>query len=71
LGRGEPYTVGKFIDFIEKATGKRAIKKMMPMAKGDVLITYANISKARKMIGYDPKVTLQSGIDRFVKWYVN
>jgi len=71
LGRGQPYSVGKFIEFIEEATGKKAIKKMMPMANGDVLITYANISKARKMIGYDPKVTLQSGIDRFVKWYVN
>jgi UDP-glucuronate 4-epimerase len=71
LGRGEPYSVGKFIDFIEKATGKRAIKKMMPMAKGDVLITYANVSKAKRLFGYNPKVSLEEGINRFVEWYKN
>jgi UDP-glucuronate 4-epimerase len=71
LGRGQPYTVGEFIEFIEKATGKKAIKKMMPMAKGDVLITYANVSKAIEMIGYRPQVTLEDGIHKFVQWYKN
>ncbi len=71
LGRGQPHTVGKFIEIIEEATGRKAIKKMMPMAKGDVLITYANVSKAMKMIGYSPKVSLEEGINRFVVWYKN
>ena len=71
LGRGQPYTVGEFIRFIEKATGKKAIKKMMPMAKGDVLITYANVSKATTLVGYRPQVTLEDGINKFVKWYKN
>ena len=61
----------KFIRFIEKATGKKAIKKMMPMAKGDVLITYANVSKATTLVGYRPQVTLEDGINKFVKWYKN
>ena len=71
LGRGQPYTVGKFIEIIEKATGVMAIKKMMPMAKGDVLITYANVSKANRLVGYNPQVTLEEGINKFVEWYKN
>lgn len=71
LGRGQPHTVGQFIEFIEKATGKKAIKKMMPMAKGDVLITYANVSKASRLVNYNPQVTLEDGIRKFVKWYSN
>ena len=70
LGRGEPHTVGKFIEAIEGALGKKAIKMMMPMARGDVLVTYANVSKARKLIGYHPKVSLEEGIRKFVEWYV-
>ncbi len=69
LGRGQPYTVGKFIELIEKATGVTAIQKMMPMAKGDVLITYANVSKANRLIDYNPQITLKEGINKFVQWY--
>ena len=69
LGRGQPYSVGQFISIIEKATGKKAIKKMMPMAKGDVLITYADTSKAKSLLGYNPKVSLEEGINKFIKWY--
>lgn len=69
LGRGQPYSVEEFISFIENASGVTAIKKMMPMAKGDVLITYANISKAKKLIGYNPQITLEEGINKFVEWY--
>ena len=69
LGRGQPYSVGQFISIIEKATGKKAIKKMMPMAKGDVLITYADTSKAKSLLGYNPKVSLEEGIHKFAEWF--
>ena len=39
------------------------------MAKGDVLTTYADVSKARRMLGYKPKVSLKEGIGKFVEWY--
>jgi UDP-glucuronate 4-epimerase len=39
------------------------------MQKGDVMITYCDTSKAKKLLGYDPKVTLRDGIKEFVKWY--
>ena len=71
LGRGQPYSVGQFISIIENVTGKKAIKKMMPMAKGDVLITYADTSKAKSLLGYNPQVSLEEGIHKFVEWYKN
>lgn len=69
LGRGEPQELMTFIRTIETATGKKADLNFQPMAKGDVLTTYADVSKARRLLGYDPKVSLQEGIERFVKWY--
>ena len=41
----------------------------MPMQPGDVPITYADISRARKLLGYEPQVKVDEGIPVFVKWY--
>lgn len=41
----------------------------MPRQSGDVDITFADISKAKEIIGYEPKVTFEEGIRKFVKWY--
>lgn len=69
LGRGEPQELMTFIRTIEAAVGKKAVIRYKPMAKGDVLTTYADISKAVHLLGYDPKVSLQEGIELFVEWY--
>ena len=69
LGRGEPQQLMTFINTIERAVGKKARLDLQPMAKGDVLTTYADVSKARRLLGYDPKVSLQEGITKFVEWY--
>ena len=69
LGRGEPQELMTFIRTIEDAVGKKAVLKYEPMAKGDVLTTYADVSKARRMLGYEPKVSLKAGIGKFVEWY--
>lgn len=69
LGRGEPRELMEFIHTIEDAVGKRARLKYMGMSKGDVLTTYADISKANRLLGYAPKVSLKEGITKFVKWY--
>ena len=71
LGRGEPQKLMTFIRTIEQAVGKEARLDFQPMAKGDVLTTYADISKARKLLGYEPKVSLKEGIKKFVHWYNN
>jgi len=49
--------------------GKKAIKKMMPMQKGDVAETFADISKAQKMLGFRPKTSVDEGIKKFINWY--
>ncbi|NIS62363.1 MAG: NAD-dependent epimerase/dehydratase family protein [Proteobacteria bacterium] len=68
---GESRTV-KLIDLIrmlEETLGKKAIIEGLPEQRGDMPITYANIEKARKKLGYAPRVSMKEGIGRFVDWY--
>ncbi len=68
---GDSKTIGllEMIREIESALGKKADLKFMPAQPGDVDITYADISKARRMLGYEPKVFFEQGIRNFVAWY--
>lgn len=68
LGNDRPEELMTLINQIEAATGKTAIKTMMGMQPGDVERTWADISRARAELGFDPKTSLQAGIDAFVKW---
>ena len=73
----EIYNLGEFhttrlidlIRMLEGALGKKAIIETLPEQKGDMPITYANIKKARKMLDYAPRVSMEEGIGRFVEWY--
>lgn len=69
IGESEPVTLNEMIKTIEKAVGKKAIIDRMPMQPGDVDRTYADITKARQLIGYDPKTSFDEGIQNFVNWY--
>ena len=70
LGESEPITLNQMIQEIENAVKKKAIIEKMPMQPGDVDRTYADISKAKKLIGYEPKTTFREGINNFVVWYL-
>lgn len=70
LGGASPVCLNDLIKIIEACVGKKAIVNMLPLQPGDVQMTYANISKARCEIGYDPKYDLESGIRNFVEWYM-
>jgi UDP-glucuronate 4-epimerase len=54
---------------LEKALGKRAAIDYQPLQAGDVPITYADIGKARSLLGYEPRTQIEEGIERFVKWF--
>jgi len=54
---------------IEKALGKAAQVTEHPPADGDVPRTLADITRAREVLGYDPKVTVPEGVPQFVAWY--
>lgn len=71
LGDSEPVELKAFISIIERVTGKKAIVNKMPMQKGDVLMTYADISKAKRLLNYNPKIKIEDGIKLFVGWYKN
>lgn len=69
LGNNKPVELNKFISIVEGLAGKKAIINSLPMQSGDVDITYADIKKARKLLGYDPKTSFEDGMKQFVEWY--
>jgi len=69
LGRGKPVRLADFIKLIEKELGKKAKKILMPLQKGDVPKTWADISKAKRKLGYRPKVEIEQGVKRTIDWY--
>jgi len=68
LGESQTISLSRMIGTIEKALGKRARKEILPLQPGDVEQTYADITKAKKMLGYDPKTNFVEGVNRFVEW---
>lgn len=69
IGNNRSVELGRFIEIVEEAVGKRAQKIMEPMQPGDVHATYANIDALARDHGFAPSTTLEQGIPRFVKWY--
>ena len=69
IGNSSPTTLKEMIDTIGQALGIEPKIKQLPMQPGDVDRTYADVSKAKKLIGYEPKTTFKQGIENFVKWY--
>ncbi|MGE5752179.1 MAG: NAD-dependent epimerase/dehydratase family protein, partial [Deltaproteobacteria bacterium] len=69
LGESATISLADLVALLERATGVRAKRKVLPPQPGDVPVTYADISRARAEIGYDPKTPIEEGINRFVQWY--
>jgi UDP-glucuronate 4-epimerase len=69
LGRGCKQSLLYFIEKIEDALGKKALKNYLPLQAGDVEETLGCIEKANKQLGYQPKISLEEGVTHFVKWY--
>ncbi|MBN1792147.1 NAD-dependent epimerase [Candidatus Woesearchaeota archaeon] len=69
LGGDHPVELEKYIECIEKAIGRKAKRNNMPMQPGDVPITMADLTKSRKMLGFDPKTQVEEGIPKFIDWY--
>jgi len=71
IGSNNPISLKEMIDIIANVLGVDVKINKLPMQEGDVLLTYADISKARKLIGYEPSITFNDGITKFVEWYKN
>lgn len=70
LGGNKPYPLSRMISLIEQYLGKKAIVNRKPFHKADMMATWADTKKARKILGWKPKVGLEDGIRRCVAWYL-
>ncbi|MGO8702945.1 MAG: NAD-dependent epimerase/dehydratase family protein [Candidatus Brocadiia bacterium] len=69
LGESRTVELRRLIELIAQATGKTPQINRLPPAAGDVPITFANIEKARRLLGYNPSFPIESGVPLFVEWY--
>jgi len=70
LGESETVKLSTLIELLEASLKTKAVIDRQPMQPGDVPITYADISKAREILGYNPQVKIEEGIPRFVEWFL-
>jgi UDP-glucuronate 4-epimerase len=69
IGNSQPVPLMQFIETIEDALGKKAIKKMMGMQAGDVKITSADTSELNQWVNFKPNTSIKEGVTRFIDWY--
>lgn len=69
LGESQTVELSYLIEVLEKALDRRATIDRRPPQAGDVPVTFADIGKARRLLGYDPKTKIEDGIEKFVRWF--
>jgi UDP-glucuronate 4-epimerase len=69
LGNSQPVKLSELVELLEKVTGRRAIREWRTLQPGDSPLTWADVSKASRVLGYRPTTTLEEGLTSFVKWY--
>lgn len=68
LGESRPVSLSDLIAAIERAVGKKAIIERLPLQPGDVYQTYADVSRAKAELGYEPSTEIEAGLAMFAKW---
>jgi UDP-glucuronate 4-epimerase len=68
LGESRTVSLTEMIDTIARTLGVTPEIERLPMQLGDVVRTYADITKARRLFGYDPRTNFEEGVERFVEW---
>ena len=69
LGRGEPVLLSDFVKAIEQLAGGSAHLTSAPMLDADIAYTFADVSKTRQLLQYDPQISVPEGVARFWNWY--
>lgn len=69
LGNSHPVKLSELVGLLEVATGRKAARQRRPLQPGDVPLTWADVSKAERMLGYRPATRIEEGLRRFVAWY--
>jgi UDP-glucuronate 4-epimerase len=71
LGESFCVSLREMVESIENVSGRKAVIQKMPSQPGDVEITFADVSKARQMLGYSPRTSILEGIGKFIQWFEN
>ena len=71
IGNNNPVELMDFIEAIERALGKKAVKEFLPLQPGDVLATYADVDDLIESVGFKPETSIFKGIEKFVDWYLD
>jgi len=71
LGNSHPHDLTEMISLIERFLGKKARIKQMDFQKTDMMATWADIGKAKRLLGWEPEVALEEGLRRTVEWYLS
>ncbi|KPG95503.1 protein CapI [Pseudomonas sp. RIT-PI-q] len=69
IGRGMPVALLDFVECLESALDRQALRNFMPLQAGDVVKTWADVSALAEWVGFRPQVTVETGVTEFVKWY--
>ena len=69
LGESRTVSLSELIGLLERELGRKAVIDRQPPQPGDVPQTFADVSKARRLLGYDPRTQIEEGIRRFVEWF--
>jgi UDP-glucuronate 4-epimerase len=69
IGNNQPTELSYFIEVLQKAIGKKADLRYLPMQPGDVLSTYADVDSLAEAVGFKPRTQIEDGIAQFVAWY--
>ena len=69
LGNSHPINLDELIELLESVTGRKALRDAQPAQPGDVPLTWADIGKSRRLLGYEPRTPLAEGLKKFVLWY--
>ena len=69
LGEANPLSLIDLVRLLEKSIGKKSHLKYLPMQEGDVFRTFADITKARKVLGYNPEIEIEKGIRNYLDWF--
>lgn len=71
LGRGKPVLLKYFVELVESLAGQKANLINKPKPAADFVRNEADISKARRLLDYDPQVSVEEGVRRFWSWYIS
>jgi UDP-glucuronate 4-epimerase len=69
LGESQTTSLRDLVALIERVMGRKAVVRMLPPQPGDVPVTFADITKAQRLLGYNPQVKIGDGLPRFVEWF--